>query len=92
MQTGNENKNMSTNMNINNNVSNQFLEVPTKREISPSNTPVIDTNNNVTNISNIANSASNNNDNYANNMMINNIKLDENVSDNDNFFDDFYDE
>ena len=41
--------------------------VPTKREISPSNTPVIDTNNNVTNISNIANSASNNNDNYANN-------------------------
>ena len=79
-------------MNANNNVSNQFLEVPTKREIVSSNIPVIDTNNNVTNISNIAINASNNNDNYANNMMINNIKLDENVSDNDNFFDDFYDE
>lgn len=92
MPTGNENKNSDANMNTDNNVSNQFLEVPTKREIVSSNTPVIDTNNNVTNISNIANNASNNNDNYANNMMINNIKLDENVSDNDNFFDDFYDE
>ena len=92
MPTGNENKNSDANMNANNNVSNQFLEVPTKREIVSSNIPVIDTNNNVTNISNIANNASNNNDNYANNMMINNIKLDENVSDNDNFFDDFYDE
>lgn len=92
MPTGNENKNSDVNMNANNNVSNQFLEVPTKREIVSSNIPVIDTNNNVTNISNIANSASNNNDNYTNNMMINNIKLDENVSDNDNFFDDFYDE
>lgn len=92
MPTGNENKNSDANMNANNNVSNQFLEVPTKREIISSNIPVIDTNNNVTNISNIANSASNNNDNYTNNMMINNIKLDENVSDNDNFFDDFYDE
>lgn len=92
MPTGNENKNSDANMNTDNNGSNQFLEVPTKREISPSNTPIIDTNNNVTNISNIANNASNNNDNYANNMMINNIKLDGNVSDNDNFFDDFYDE
>ena len=92
MPTGNENKNSDVNMNANNNVSNQFLEVPTKREIVSSNIPVIDTNNNVTNISNIANNASNNNDNYANNMMINNIKPDENVSDNDNFFDDFYDE
>ena len=92
MPTGNENKNSDANMNTDNNGSNQFLEVPTKREISPSNTPIIDTNNNVTNISNIANNASNNNDNYANNMMINNIKLDGNVSDNDNFFDDFFDD
>lgn len=80
VSTGNENNDA----NINRNVNNQFLEVPARKEMISSNTPVIDTNNNVTNISNIVNEG-------FNSMMTNDIKLDENVSDNDDFFDDFYD-